>query len=183
MKQTYVTDKTFKNIDFEQKLLEVGEYENCIFRNCNFEYANLSGFKFTGCEFIESNLSMTKLIGTAFRDVVFKNCKMFGMSFQFEDCILDHSIFYQADIRKTIFRNSKLNGVDFSEANISGSIILNCDLSGAVFDQTNLENADLRDSFNYIINPIGNKLKNAQFSLSGISGLLHSFDIKIDKNN
>lgn len=193
MREAYIIDENFENIDFTQQSLVVGEYENCTFRNCNFEYVNLSEIKFTDCEFIECNLSMTKLVGTAFRDVIFKECKMFGMqfnecnefgmSFKFEGCALNNSVFYKSTIRKTIFKNSKLVEVDFSESDISNSMILNCDLSGAIFDRTNLDKADLRTSFNYTINPSSNKLKKAKFSLSEVHGLLRQFDIEIDKNS
>ncbi|MXS71206.1 pentapeptide repeat-containing protein [Flavobacteriaceae bacterium W22] len=180
-------------MNFTQKPLNLGEYENCTFRNCNFEYLNISGFRFTDCEFIESNLSMTKLIGTAFREVVFKDCKMygmafndcneFGMSFKFEGCALNNSVFYKSTIRKTQFKNSKLIEVDFSEADISNSVISNCDLSGAIFDRTNLEKADLRTSFNYTINPAQNNLRKTKFSLSEVHGLLRHLDIEVDKNS
>ncbi|MXS72693.1 pentapeptide repeat-containing protein, partial [Flavobacteriaceae bacterium W22] len=78
LSRTHVSDERFDNINCTQKPLNLGEYENCTFRNCNFEYLNISGFRFTDCEFIESNLSMTNLIGSAFREVVFKACQMYG---------------------------------------------------------------------------------------------------------
>lgn len=193
MKEAYITDETFNNIDVTQKPLHSGEYESCIFRSCNFEYADLSGIKFTDCEFIECNLSMTRLSGTAFRNVIFKDCKMFGMpfndcnefgmSFKFEGCSLNNSVFYKSIIKKTAFRNSKLIEVDFSETDISHAVFSGCDLSGAVFDRTNLEKADLRTSFNYTINPASNKLKKTKFSLSEVHGLLRQLDIEIDKNS
>jgi uncharacterized protein YjbI with pentapeptide repeats len=181
MKEAHVLDQTFENTDFTQQPLEKGEYENCTLRNCNFEYANLSGFSFNECEFIGCNMSMAKLLTTAFRDVVFKECKMFGlhfndcnefgMSFRFDGCSLNNSIFYKTTIKKTLFKNSKLIEVDFAE----------CDLSNAIF--TNLEKADFRTSVNYSIEPSQNRLKKAKFSLSEVYGLLHKFDIEIDRNS
>jgi hypothetical protein len=41
--------------------------------------------------------------------------------------------------------------------------------------------ADLSTSFNYQIDPERNKLKGARFSLHGIGGLLHKYDIKIER--
>ncbi len=192
MKEAYVLDQTFENVDFTQNPLEKGEYENCTFLNCNFEYEDLSGFNFNDCEFIGCNLSMVKLVSTGFRDVSFKeskmfglqfnNCNEFGMSFRFEGCSLNNSIFYQTSIKKTLFKDSKLIEVDFAECDVSNSVFNNCDFSGAVFDRTNLEKADLRTSVNYSIDPSQNRLKKAKFSLSQIYGLLYKFDIEIDKN-
>ncbi|MBD3905051.1 pentapeptide repeat-containing protein [Chryseobacterium sp. Ch-15] len=193
MRDAYVIDDNFDNINFTQQPLEAGEYENCTFRNCNFEYVNLSEFKLTSCEFIDCNLSMTKLAGTAFRDVIFKDCKMFGMhfddcnefgmSFRFDGCALNNSVFYKTSIKRTLFKNCKLIEVDFAESDLSNSVFSNCDLSGATFERTNMEKADLRTSFNYTINPESNKLKKTKFSLSEVHGLLRRFDIEIDKNS
>ena len=191
MKYIYTCDQNFDNTDFVRSPLEKGEYENCTFRNCNFEYADISGFTFTDCEFTGCNLSMAKLVNTAFRSVHFKECKMlglqfsecngFGLSFRFEDCMLNNSVFYGASVKKTIFKNSKLIEVDFTDCDLSGSVLSGCDLSGAIFDHSNLEKADFRSSFNYFIDPVVNRLKKAKFSLSEVYGLLYKLDIEIDK--
>ena len=193
MKEAYVLDQNFESTDCVQFPLEKGEYENCIFKNCSFEYGNLSGYSFTNCEFIECNLSMAKLTSTAFRDVTFIECKMlglqfndcngFGLSFKFDGCTLHNSVFYQTSIKKTVFKNSKLIEVDFAECDLSNAIFNNCDLSGAVFENTNLEKADLRTSVNYSIDPALNRLKKAKFSLSEAYGLLYKLDIEIDRNS
>lgn len=192
MKQTYISDQDFQNINCTDQPFERGEYENCTFRNCSFEYADLSGFSFTDCEFITCNLSMTKLVKTAFRSVYFKECKMFGLqfnecngfglSFTFDGCALNNAVFYTTSIKKTVFKNSKLIETDFAESDLSQSVFKNCDLSGAIFDRTNLEKADLRTSFNYSIDPSVNRLKKAKFSLSEVHGLLYKLDIEIDRN-
>jgi uncharacterized protein YjbI with pentapeptide repeats len=136
---------------------------------------------------------MAKLTGTAFRDVIFKDCKMFGMhfddcnefglSFSFDGCSLNNSVFYKTTIKRTSFKNCKLIEVDFAECNLSHSVFSNCDFSGATFEKSHLDKTDFRTSFNYSIDPESNILKNAKFSLSEISGLLRRFDIEIDKNS
>ena len=193
MNEAYSADQNYNQITFAETPLQTGEYENCSFQNCNFEYADLSQFKFTDCEFTDCNLSMTKLTGTAFRDVIFRDCKMFGMhfddcnefgmSFRFEGCALNNSVFYKTSIKRTLFKNCKLIEVDFAETDLSNSVFLNCDLNGATFERTYLEKADLRTSFSYTINPDSNRLKKTKFSLSEIHGLLCRFDIEIDKNS
>ncbi|MFP3595827.1 pentapeptide repeat-containing protein [Chryseobacterium sp. SIMBA_029] len=193
MKEAYVSDQNFENTDCIQFPLDRGEYENCTFRNYSFEYADLSGFKFTDCDFIGCNLSMAKLINTAFRDVVFKECKMFGLqfsdcnefglSFKFESCLLNNSIFYKTVIKKTLFKDTKLTEVDFEQCDLSGSVFSSCDFTGAVFQNTNLEKADLRTSFHYSIDPNINRLKKAKFSLSEVHGLLYKLDIQIEGNS
>lgn len=99
MKQAYIEEKTFDKIDFKDKPLTNGEYENCRFLCCDFSNSDLSDCKFTDCEFSGCNLSLVKLTKTVFRDIKFRECKMlglhfddcneFGLSFSFEHCILN----------------------------------------------------------------------------------------------
>ncbi|MFZ4569372.1 MAG: pentapeptide repeat-containing protein, partial [Bacteroidota bacterium] len=130
MKEIYIIDKTFER----NETLTKGEYENCIFRSCNFADSDLSEFNFTDCIFNSCNLSLAKLNKTVFRDVKFKDCKMlglrfdtcneFGLSFSFDGCQLNLSSFFKTKIKKTVFKNSQLQETDFSQA----------DLTSAMFD-------------------------------------------------
>lgn len=191
MNQNYIVDKVFEKSDFSTEPLPKAEYENCIFKNCDFSNSDLSNIKFTDCEFLVCNLSLCKLNKTGLRDVKFKDCKMLGMPFyncndlvwavKFENCQLDHSSFYKLKIKKTIFIGSKLNEADMSECDLSHSVFDHCDLNGTKFENTNLEKSDLRSSYNYSIDPEMNRLNKAKFSLSGIPGLLHRYDIEIDE--
>lgn len=186
----YFEDQQFENIKFQVEPLALGEYENCVFKQCDFSGINLSEIKFIDCEFIGSNLSLVNLVKTAFRDIRFKECKLlglhfenchdFGLSFSFENCQLDHSTFYRTKIKKTIFKDSQLREVDFTECDLTESVFDNCDLSNANFDRTILEKVDFRSAFNYSIDPELNRIKKAEFSVQGISGLLNKYDIKIE---
>lgn len=190
MGQIYIVEKTFSKIDFKEKPLPKGEYENCRFLICDFSASELSDSKFIGCEFLECNLSLAKLAKTALRDVKFIGCKMlgllfgdcseFGLSFNFENCIVNHSSFYATKLKKTIFKNTQLQEVDFTDCDLTQAVFENCDLSRAIFNNTNIEKADFRTSHNYSINPEVNRIKKAKFSLSGISGLLDKYDITIE---
>ena len=187
MQENYISDKTFERND----TLKEGEYENCIFKHCNFANSDLSGFVFVDCSFISCNLSLTNLKNTAFRDVKFTDCKMlglrfdacnpFGLSFYFETCQLNHSSFYKTKIKKTVFKNSQLEESDFAETDLTSALFENCNLTLAAFDQTILEKADFRTSYNYSIDPEKNRIKKARFSISSISGLLNKYDIEIEK--
>ena len=183
-------DKDFTNINFIETGIDDTEYEQCRFINCNFEEANLSMIKFVDCVFKGCNLSLAKFGDTVFRDIQFVDCKMLGLHFEhchefgltanFDNCMLNHSCFYRRKIKKTNIHNCKLIECDFTEADMSESVLQNNDFHGAIFDRTNLQKADLRGSFNYIINPAINQIKKANFSLHGVAGLLHQYDIKID---
>src|SRR5581483_7158989 len=129
MSLDYITDKDFETIDFTQNDLPKGDYENCNFTNCDFSNSNLSEIKFSECKFMTCNISLVDLNKTAFRSIRFKDCKMLGLHFErcnefgfeasFENCLLDHSSFYKMKLKKTVFKNSKLEEVDFTETDLS----------------------------------------------------------------
>lgn len=186
----YINDEVFDKIDFKNKALPNGEYENCHFINCDFSNANLSEHKFMNCKFSTCNLSLANINHTTFQQIFFKDCKMlglhfenanqFGLAFNFEQCKLDHSSFYQTKIKKTIIKNCTLHHVDFTDCDLTGALLTDCDCSNAKFENTTLEKADLRGSYNFSINPNFNKIKKAKFSLAAVPGLLDVFDIKIE---
>lgn len=198
MKQVFIEEKTFDKIDFTQKPLSKGEYEYCNFVNCNLSKSDLSDIKFLECEFLNCNLSLVNLDQTSLKEIKFKNCKMLGLNFgdcnefgfvvYFDTCILNHSSFSgrasptkkRVKFRQTVFKNSQLHDVDFTECDLSSSIFDNCDLTGTIFEHTILEKADFRTSVNYSIDPELNLIKKAKFSQSGIAGLLDKYDIEIE---
>ncbi|MFL5763393.1 MAG: pentapeptide repeat-containing protein [Bacteroidia bacterium] len=185
-----IQDKSFSSGDFQSGAFQGREYENCTFSNCDFSGVNFSGIIFSGCTFNSCNLSLIKTDKTAFRNIVFRDCKMlgirfdlcneFGLSFTFENCILNHSSFYKRKIRETTYKNVSLQEVDFSFCDLTNSVLNNCDLLNAAFSGSILEKCDLRSAYNYSIDPELNKIKKAKFSRTGIDGLLHKYDISIE---
>ena len=190
MSQVFTQDQNFDKLNFTLDPLGKGEYENCTFTNCNFEETNLTEFKFVACKFRDCNWSLAQLHGTVLREVKFMDCKMlglqfetcndFGLSFSFENCQLNHSTFFQMNIKKTVFKNCQVREIDFSESNLTNVIFDHCDLAQSIFVNTILDKADFRTAYNYSIDPENNRLKKAKFSILGISGLLDKYDIVID---
>ena len=181
----------FESLSPRDMPLAIGEYENCSFISCDFSNSDLSDINFLECEFRDCNLSLARLTQTSFREAKFINCKLLGLhfndcndliiTFEFDGCTLDLSSFYKLKLKKTIFKNSKMIDVDFTETDISNSSFDNCDLQKTVFINTNLEGVDFRTSFNYSIDPELNRIKKAKFSIPWITGLLDKYDIEIEK--
>jgi len=190
MQEVSLYNETLDKKDYTHTPLPKGEYENCTFSNCDFSGSSLAGSKFIECIFNSCNLSLARLNKTIVRDVQFKDCKMLGLRFDtcgglsllfsFDNCQLNHSSFYNTKVAQTVFKNCRLNEVDFTSANLSDAVFDNCNLLSATFDSTILERADFRTAYNYIINPQANNIRKASFSLSGVPGLLHEFDIEIE---
>lgn len=185
-----IHNQIFQNQDFVLNLLPKGEYTDCRFFNCNFENSDLSNSSFLDCEFVDCNLSNVNVMHTTFNDVNFKSCKIVGVQFQncndlflafnFKDCILNISSFYQLKINNTQFLNCIMHHIDFTETEAKKASFLDCNLKDSIFDNTNLEHANFYSAYNFTINPSNNKLKNALFSKTNCSGLLNSFQIKIN---
>ena len=186
----WIEEQIFTNISYcDQKLIQT-EFESCTFLNCDFSNADFSESDLLNCRFEGCNFSVAKFVGTGMKEINFKGCKLIGINFDnctdflfavgFEHCILDYSSFAEKKMKKTKFANCSMKEVDFSGADLSMSVFENCDLSGTVFKYTNLEKADFRTAYNYGFDPELNKIKQARFSLSGISGLLGKYNIDIE---
>ncbi|MBD0825229.1 pentapeptide repeat-containing protein [Aestuariibaculum marinum] len=183
-------DEVFEKQDFTINRLPKGDYDYCRFINCNFSESFMSEIKFLECEFIDCNLSSANITYTSFQEVQFKRCKMLGLHFEncntfgleikIEDCVLDHSSFYQVGLKTSRITNSKCVHVDFTEADLSGLVFNGCDFKEATFQNSNLEHTDFRKATNYRIHPEHNKMKGAKFALEGVSGLLEAYQIKIE---
>ncbi len=187
---TYTENREFSQLTFTAEKLPKGEYESCTFGQCNFSNSDLSAVTFLDCELVDCNLSLATLSNTAFKNVQFRNCKLLGLHFEncnpfllemyFDGCQLNLSSFYKLILKKTRFKNCTLHEVDFTEADFTNSSFADCDMTGCIFDRTTLEKADFRTAFNYSIDPENNRLKQAKFSLEGVVGLLHKYNVAIE---
>ena len=189
MHNHFVEDKTFDKVNFKETVLLKGEYENCIFTTCDFSDTDLSNVKFISCKFDYCNLSMALLGNTAFKNVTFSNSKMLGLRFDHcspmafeitvDNCILNQCSFYKMKLKNTVFSSSHFEEADFTEADLTGVVYDNCNLQKTVFEKTILEKADFTTAYNYSLDPEMNRLKKAKFSLNGVGGLLHKYQIEI----
>jgi fluoroquinolone resistance protein len=170
--------------------LYTNEYENCVFLNCDFQEADLSGMRFIDCVFTDCNLSMCKMIETGWREVQFTRCKMFtmpfdqcnpiGLKFECLSCALDGSMFTSLKMGGFRFNSCNLYGVDFTNTYLSGAVFHDCDLMDARFDNTCLEKADFRTARDFELDPERNIMSGARFSRLNLSGLLRKYRLKLE---
>lgn len=189
MRDKYTEGQTFEKIDYTTEKFLKGEYEECTFINCNLSGTDLSSTRFVDCTFKDCNMGNAKFGGTTMNNVTFTGCKLMGLQFgdcdsilfsvSFSDCTLNYSSFFKMPLKKTTFKNCQVHEADLTEADLSSATFDNCDLHKTLFERTNLEKADLRTSYNYSIDPEKNKLKKARFSIEGLPGLLHKYDITV----
>lgn len=185
-----ITDTVFKAGDAKLTEIVKAEYDHCTFSGLDLSDSDFSGYKFVDCTFNDCNLSLVKTFKTGLCNVRFVNCKLLGWRFEqcnpfalevvFERCLLQHATFYKLSLKKTLFRNCVLHETDFSDSDFSEADFSGSDLAGSVFDNTKLDKADFRSAFNYVINPVTNRIRKARFSSTGLKGLVEAFDIRVE---
>jgi fluoroquinolone resistance protein len=176
-------------INFTQIKLDNSEFEDYLFKNCQFSGQNLSKFQFVNCEFEGCEMSNVQVRNTALVDVMFKNSKLLGVRFDecstrllsiaFESCILDLSSFYTLKLKGIVFKHCSLKEVDFVESDLSNASFPHCNLLDAKFDATNLEGVDFRTAEHIQLDPERNKIRKAKFDLNSLPGLLGKYQIKV----
>ena len=180
-------DLKIEQIDFSKEELEE-EYINYIFINCDFTQIKMGSTYFEDCSFVSCNFSLTKINNTNFHNVKFIECKLTGTdfsksnpfsSFYFEKSNLQYSNLSGMKLKGTKFIQCDLQESNIENSNLTSSIFKECNLLRTFFNKTNLEKSDLSTSYNFIIDPQQNNLKNAIFSKQNLEGLLLAFGIKI----
>lgn len=186
----FFSDLLFEDESYLEKGLAKGEYDHCVFKNCDFQDVYLSNISFLECTFIDCQMSNCKVGNATFNEVTFDNCKLLGIHFFecnpflisliFKDCNLELASFQNMDIPKSSFENCNLNAADFSYTNLTASSINNCNLINTKFQNSILEKVDFRQSYNFQIDPENNSLKKAIFTRDHLEGLLSKYGIIIE---
>ena len=190
---TYV-ELIFEAVESAGVEITAAEFRECRFAHCSFSETVFRACVFDDCEFVECDLSLVKLPHSLFSTTRFEGSKIIGVNWtdarwatarlwqpvRFEKCIIDHSTFLGLDLKGATFLECTAKDVDFRESDLTKADLTGCDLSGALFGGTNLTGADLRGARNYRIDPGGNTLKGARFSLPEAMSLLAGLDIEIE---
>ncbi len=77
-------------------------------------------------------------------------------------------------------KENKVLQMQFERSRFSQADLAESDFSKTRFNKTNLSKSDFRGALNYIIDPVGNKVQGARFSLLEAEGLLTGLGVIID---
>lgn len=187
MAEAYFSNQKFQSVN----TLDPGEYEDCVFTDCQLSGTDLSGLVFDQCSWVRCDLSTATIKGTAFRDNSFESCKLMGLhfedvnsfslSFSFKDCLLQYASFFQLKIPATEFLECHLEEANMEEADLRRAVFQGCNLTNTGFDYANLEDADFRTAYHFRIHPDKCKLQGARFASNNLEGLLTHYKIKVEK--
>jgi fluoroquinolone resistance protein len=184
-------DLNYSDKNFQNESLEGNRFLDCSFRDCDFSNCSLTTTEFVSCSFDSCNMSNASIAETAFKDVSFLACKLVGLDFNgcnpfmlkmhFDRCQLHMANFSGLSLERTSFLSCSLLDTDFSGANLTEVLFDNCDMERAIFKFSTLAKANFITSYNYIIDPEETPVYKAKFSLHGLAGLLHKYNIIVEE--
>ena len=194
---TAYEDEIFSGIKALSLKVSRSTFEECQFLDCDLAEAEFDECRFVECEFRYSNLNVIKLTGSRFFESHFKDCKVTGINWTslnwtgitvsapmaFESCDLSFSVFNSLSLPGLIIKNCKAWNVDFESCDLTHSEFTNTDLRDSRFNGTKLDKSDFDGAVNYYIDPIGNSIRDANFSFPEVINLLKAFDIKIKNSD
>ena len=181
--------KDYVELEFGDRDLEGMTFELCSFTQCDFKGHSLAKTRLLGCSFRSCDLSNVTLANARVREISFEECKLLGIQWvglgdlihpSFKGCILNYGNFLGLKLKKTTFHKCLLRDCDFSQADLSECDLREADLLNAKFHGTSLLKADLRHALNYLIDPIGNKVRGARFTLPEAQGLLAGLGVILE---
>ena len=132
--------------------LEKTEYKACIFTNCRFTGAALSGAWFQNAVFENCDLSGAKLLEATLQKVRLRGCKLSGVNFAaavlsdvtLEECVAEGAVFSEAVFINVLFRKDNLRSAVFWDVKRRSVFrFQDCCLVQAEFLHTSLNGQDL----------------------------------------
>jgi fluoroquinolone resistance protein len=179
-------EEEFQDLNYDNIALNYLLFEDSTFTNCKFRQCDFKGSKFLNCSFINCDLNNIQVENSNFQDCTFIESKLNGINWccclklkikLFEKCNISYSTFMNLDLRKIKIIDCIAYETDFREANLQNSIVTGIDLKGTAFFQSNHSGADFRNSKNYDIDVLNNKVAKAIFSPIDALNLLKSLQI------
>lgn len=182
-------NELFENRDFSNMEINDTIFEQCVFRNCTFIDTKILHSKIENTQFISCNMSNIDLTGSKLDSIEFEESKIIGLTlykcnqinfdFVFNKSKLEYCNFSDVNMKKNIFLDCEIIESHFQNTFLVESVFKNVDFTHTSFFKCNLKKANFTDSIGYVIDPVTNNIEKATFSISGVLGLLHGFDIKI----
>jgi fluoroquinolone resistance protein len=190
MKTDYHEKMKFESIDFRQYEMNRHTFEDCEFQSCHFSEMSLAGAAFRSCQFVKSELALVNIENATLHCVIFQDCKIIGLNFtdcnpfgfspEFENCLIESTVYYSNSLKKGKYINCQIRNTDFIECDLREVDFSNSRFEKTAFQKCNLEKADFRTAHNYQVDPFTNRIKKAKFSLPEAQTFLGFLGIDIE---
>jgi len=187
-------EENFESIEFSgiQDINDIKSksFYNCTFTNCDFTGSDFSFSLLSDCVFKDSNFSLIKLAETKIHNAHFIACKVLGVDFTqvsklifkigFRESQITKCTFALLDMNESEFIDCTIYQSDFYQSKLKKSNFSDSDLKDTIFENTDLTETDFCNAKNYSINPMTNKVKNAEFTMPDAICLLDALEVKIN---
>jgi fluoroquinolone resistance protein len=178
-----------EGLDLSGANLRDKEFYRCAFRSCDFTEADLSGSAFDQCSFKGCNFSNPVIKRAKLIAAEFEECKLVGINFYNCDQLLFESSFSDTRLQNCNFSELKMKKARFlacriDECAFENSFLVEARFDDSVFRGTLFHACDLRrasflEAKGYAIDPRGNNVDKAVFSVPDVLSLVESFGIVI----
>lgn len=181
----------YEDLNIRSKEFTKIEFDECIFRKCDFSSSSFINCIFTGCYFYNCDLSLIKILNTKFSDINFIDCKVIGVDWtkaswdslvnkpiKFKNTVINSSSFYGLKLESMEVKDCEARDVDFREANLKESNFTCTDFQKSIFFNTNLTKVNFSYAQNFNIDIKNNILKGALFSRYEALTLLNGLEIE-----
>lgn len=164
---------TFIDCDFSETVIEDSRFIDCEFSGCNLSLITIEQSRFSDVEFNDC-----KIVGVNWTSAVWPRIAHSSL-LRFYKSIISDSGFFGLKLPEIVIEECKAHNVDFGNCDFSDSNFSYTDFLNSVFDNTNLTGVDFSEALNYDIDIYNNLIKNAKFSRFEAVRLLKSLGIKL----
>ncbi len=179
--------KSFEKEDYPSSLVEVSEWNECIFKNISFEIANLKEIGVMDTIFEHCDFSNGNFENQAFYRVEFHSCKFVGTEFLkvnfydclFEDCNLEYSNLADCKTKTCEFTDCRFQESRFHSNQFSVTEWNHCDFSNLELIETSMEKQDVSTCNLTGLRADSNYLKGMIIAREQAMDLISLFEIEI----
>ncbi len=168
----------FEECNFKECNFSEATFNRCKFIDCHFEKCNLSVAKLNQSRFSDVIFEECKVIGVDWTKAAWPNIEL-SSSLKFYKCIINDSSFFGLSLQQIVIEECKAHDVDFRDGDYSEADFKYTDFANSLFRQSNLTSVDFTEAVNYQIDIYINEIKNAKFSRYEAVSLLDSLDIEL----
>ena len=167
--EKYFEEQIFEGLDLDLNQFLDFNFEDCEFHSCKFNNVNFTGAKLQNVSFMDCK----------FTGIDFSVLSKFLIEMHFKNCVLEICTFYKQKLTDLSFSNSVLKECDFDACDLQKVSFHETELSGTTFVNCDLRHADFRTANNYFFALEQNKVKGAKFSQPDVLSFLSPFGLKI----
>jgi len=181
-------DEVFSGFECPKADCADREFIRCTFRTLGLQESNWQNARLDDCLFEGCDLTRMQPSKMAARGVAFRNCRLMGIDWSelrpnpavsFDECNLQYASFADINLTGTRFGRCRLIEVNFLDARLVDVDFTDSDLTGSRFERCDARKANFAGTHGFLIDPLNNKLTDAQVSVATAVALAQSLGLRV----